>query len=107
MIYGWIGSVAFLSMILLTGYRLATTALRHRKRKSYLVVLTAALAIFWFVFLADQYKISILRNPAYQMMFWIWLGLSNALLKTIHYSLPTKKAAPRLVAEIHAEDDSA
>ena len=83
MVYGWIGSFAFLSMIVITATRLFRVSLKYRKRKSFLVVLAVGFTMFWFIFLVDQYKISILRNTNYQMIFWIWLGLSNAVFKTI------------------------
>lgn len=85
MVYGWVGSFAFLSMIVLTAFRMFRTSMRYRKRKSFLVVFAVGFTMFWLVFLIDQYKISILRNTNYQMLFWIWLGLSNAVFKTIRY----------------------
>jgi hypothetical protein len=83
MVYGWIGSFAFLSIIVVIAFRLFRVSLKYRKRKSFLVVLAVGFSMFWFIFLVDQYKISILRNTNYQMIFWIWLGLSNAVFKTI------------------------
>lgn len=85
MIYGWIGSLAFLSMIVITAFRLFGVSLRYRNRKSFLIVLAVGFTMFWGIFLIDQYKISILRNPNYQMLFWIWLGLANSVFKTILY----------------------
>ena len=96
MVYGWFGSVAFLLMILVTEARLLRVALRYRRRRSYLVVLATAMSMFWVVFLADQYKISILRQPTYHMLFWIWLGWSNAIVKTMKVELrrPLRRASP-------------
>lgn len=83
MLYGWVGSIAFLLMIFITFFRVFNISLRYRNRKSYLLPIALGFTMFWFVFLVDQYKISILRNPNYHMMFWIWLGLTNAIVKTI------------------------
>jgi len=57
-------------------------------------VFLVGFSLFWFVFLVDEYKISILRNPNYHMLFWIWLGLSNALLKTIRQDEGVKTTEP-------------
>jgi hypothetical protein len=89
MLYGWLGSAAFLSLILLTFGRTVSAAIHFRKLKSPLVVLVTGLSLFWFVFLIDQYKISILRTPGYVMMFWIWLGLSNAAVAALRREAKT------------------
>jgi O-antigen ligase len=83
MVYGWLGSLAFIALILLTGFRAFTHTLRYRRRRNYLVALSFGFVVFWLVFLADQYKISILRNLNYHMLFWIWLGLTHATLRTL------------------------
>ena len=85
MIYGWIGTIAFLVMILVTLFRLCGVSLRYRRRRDYLIVLAAGFSLFWVVFLIDEFKISILRNPNYHMLFWIWLGLSNSIVRTLRY----------------------
>ncbi len=84
-LYGWVGAFAFVAMIVVTWSRSFSTAMRYRRRKSFLLALAVGFAFFWGVFLANEYKISILRNPDYQMLFWIWLGLSNAIIKSICY----------------------
>lgn len=91
-LYGWIGALAFLAMIMVTAFRLFNVSWRYREKKSFLLVLTVGFTMFWIVFLADQYKISILRIPNYHMLFWIWLGLSNSILKTIRDEGLTKNA---------------
>lgn len=83
MIYGWIGSLAFLSIIILTLIRLFSVTLQYRKEKSFLLVVSFGLTVMWAVFIVHEYKISILRNANYQMLFWIWLGLSSSVIKTI------------------------
>ncbi|MHB1529472.1 MAG: O-antigen ligase family protein [Acidiferrobacteraceae bacterium] len=84
-LYGWIGSLAFVTMIVVTLARSARVSLRYRKRKSVLIVLSVGFTMFWGVFLTNEYKISMMRIPNYEMLFWIWLGLSNSVIKTIRY----------------------
>lgn len=83
MVYGWFGSAAFLLIIIVTFIRLTYVALKWRQSKNYLVTLSVGLIFFWVFFMTDQYKVSILRSPNYHMIFWIWLGLSNAVIKTL------------------------
>lgn len=82
-LFGWVGSIAFIALIILTGLRSFGTSIRYRQRKDFLQVLTIGFTVFWLIFLINEYKISIFRNPNYQMLFWIWLGLSNSVIKTI------------------------
>lgn len=83
MLYGWIGSFAFLGIILITLARLLSVTLKYRSQKSFLLVLSFGLTIMWAAFLVHEYKISILRNANYQMLFWIWMGISTSVVKTI------------------------
>jgi hypothetical protein len=64
--------------------------MQHRRKKSFLVALAAGFTMFWAIFLMNEYKISILRNPNYHMLFWIWLGLANSTVKTIHAELSNR-----------------
>lgn len=86
MIYGWIGSVAFVGIILSTFILMLKTTIKYRKEKSFLMVLSFGFTVLWGAFIVHEYKISILRNANYQMLFWIWLGLSSSLVKTIRES---------------------
>ena len=97
MLYGWVGSVVFVLIILVTLFRCGHRAIRFRKSKGFLAVLVVGLTMFWGVFLGDEYKISILRNPGYHMMFWIWLGLSNAAVRTLRYG-----SDDRIASKSHA-----
>ena len=91
-LYGWIGALAFLSMVVVTGFRAVTTSLRYRQRKSFLIPMSIGFAMMWGVFLTNEYKITVLRDPNYYMIFWIWLGLTNAVIRTIRYQTPTARA---------------
>lgn len=83
MVYGWFGSIAFVALIGYTWLRVSLAAWQYRRTPSPLVVLCFGFAVAWLIFLVDQYKISILRNANYQMLFWIWLALSHALVDTL------------------------
>lgn len=90
-LFGWFGSLAFIAMIILTWFRAFSTAILQPKRKGFLQVLAIGFTVFWLVFLINEYKISILRNADYHMLFWIWLGLSNSVIKTIRLAESDKK----------------
>ncbi|NOU13654.1 MAG: hypothetical protein HOO92_06755 [Methylococcaceae bacterium] len=90
-LFGWTGSLAFIAMIVVTGFRLFTLILKHRRRKGFLMVLAIGFTMFWAVFLVNEYKISIFRNPNYQMLFWIWLGLSNSIINNIKSEVKSEK----------------
>ncbi|MBI3441613.1 MAG: O-antigen ligase family protein [Proteobacteria bacterium] len=92
-LYGWVGALAFLAMIVVTAFRSFTTSMRYRRRKSFLIVLMVGFTVFWGVFLINEYKIDILRNPNYHMLFWIWLGLANSVIKTIRYEKDENSAS--------------
>ncbi|MEI6269351.1 MAG: hypothetical protein WCP01_10760 [Methylococcaceae bacterium] len=83
MIYGWLGSFSFISLILVTMHRLVMVTIKYRNKQSYLIILSLGLFVMWGMFLIHEYKIGMLRNSNYQMLFWIWLGLSSSVVKTI------------------------
>lgn len=87
MLYGWVGSAAFIGLILLAAWRSARAALLHRWRSTFLVPVAIGFGALWVAFLVDQFKISMLRNPNYHMMFWVWLGMTMAVIRTLA-SLP-------------------
>lgn len=97
-LYGWVGALAFLAMIVVTAFRSFTTSMRYRRRKSFLIVLAVGFTMFWGVFLMNEYKIDILRNPNYHMLFWIWLGLANSVIKTIRYEKQEKSTTAHPLA---------
>jgi len=82
-LYGWIGSASFLWLVVSTAWRSARAAVVNRHRQTFLVPVAIGFATLWGVFLVDQFKISVLRIPTYHMMFWIWLGLTLAVVRTL------------------------
>jgi O-antigen ligase len=91
MLFGWAGAIAFVFIIIITWFRCVKVTFAFRRSKNYLIVITGAFAMFWFIFLVDQYKISMLRNPNYFMVFWIWLGLANAAVRTMRQEVRVNK----------------
>jgi len=80
--FGWIGTVAFLSIILITLKRLLSVIGLNKSSPGgwSLVALCFLLSIILFVL--NEFKIGIIREPNYFMTIWIWLGLANALYRT-------------------------
>jgi len=81
--YGWIGAAAFVGIILLTGLRIYISYFRGKKYNDLLFPISYGLAIIWGIFLLDQYKISVTRNPSYFLIIWMLLGFSHAVAKAI------------------------
>jgi hypothetical protein len=103
MMFGWIGSAAFLAIILVVWFRVIGASIRHRKRKSVLLALSVGLSMVWFVFLVNEYKIGIFRNPNYTMLFWIWLGLSLSVSRTaknLYSAKASETPRPAIVGRI-------
>lgn len=92
-VYGWPGAFAFLWLTVMIAWRCWRSALRFARRPDFLVAVALGLSVFWLVFFVDQFKISILRIPTYHMLFWIWLGLTSAVTRTlaINAALPAAK----------------
>jgi O-antigen ligase len=99
MLFGWVGAITFVLLIIVTWFRCINVAFANRRSKSYLMVIVGSFAMFWFIFLADQYKISVLRNPNYFMMFWIWLGLANAAVRTHQMEATAAKRADKSLVD--------
>lgn len=89
MIYGWVGSVAFISIIILTLLRLRRVLKQGYSYPDLRIVALSSIFMLMFIMI-NEYKISLMRNETYHMMFWIWLGLSNSVYNTL-YSLKRQK----------------
>lgn len=88
--YGWLGSAALVLIVVMTGLRSYRCYFRTRKLGDTLVPLALAFAVIWGIFLADQYKISITRNPNYFLMIWLLLGFTHAIANTLYRRLREK-----------------
>ncbi|GAB6282658.1 MAG: hypothetical protein STSR0008_14040 [Ignavibacterium sp.] len=83
MIYGWIGSIAFILLVFYIIFKLFIEIKKNKEIGNYILIFGVSLFFLLIFFLIDQFKISMLRIPNYQMLFWIWLGLANATWKTM------------------------
>ena len=85
--YGWIGAIAYCLLVLGTGLRVLRCYLRIRNSNHYLVPIALAFTLLWVIFLLDQFKISITRNPNYFLITWFWLGWTHSIVNTIESKL--------------------
>jgi len=83
MIYGWGGSVAFVALLLYLAVKAWSHYFTNRAPNNSLVSLLLGLAVFYFIFIIDQYKINILRTPNYHMMIWIWMGITVSVINSL------------------------
>jgi hypothetical protein len=82
-LFGWGGSAIFVLLVLGTGLRSYFSYFKSRKLNHFLVPITLAFAMIWGVFLVDQYKISVTRNPSYFFLIWILLGFTHAIVNSL------------------------
>lgn len=83
MLFGWLGSAAFLGLVVLVWMRVSRATVSAKHLKIPVMTLALGLSLVWPLLMIDQYKISVLRSPGYFMIFWIWLGLSVAAARTL------------------------
>lgn len=81
MIFGWVGAIAFLLIVFFNLCRLYKFFISVQHKQS--IYAPLAIAFFWMFifFLINQYKISMLRTPSYYGLFWVWMGLCNAVIR--------------------------
>jgi len=99
MIFGWVGSAAFLAIILITFFRLSKFLIEYRRSTSYLLLPALGFSLMLIFFLFNEYKINAMRWPHYYMIIWIWLGMSNAVINTFKYNLKRQKKSSHLKAD--------
>jgi len=83
MIYGWTGAIAFILLILTIMFRLLKISIVLSNNKTWYISACIGFFLMFIILLANEYKISFLRNPNYHMVVWMWLGFANALYRTI------------------------
>lgn len=71
-------------LVVLTGCRIFIHYLKFLRSGNFLVPIAFGLSIVWGIFILDQYKISITRNPSYFLMIWMLLGLTHAVANSMH-----------------------
>ncbi len=91
MLYGYIGTTAFLLLILILIFRNLKIIYSSIYFKPFYFYYILVMPLFWSIFLIDQWKISILRNPNYHMIIWIFMGLNYAMINNFKNEI--KKSA--------------
>jgi hypothetical protein len=86
MLFGWLGSLAFLAIFFITLKRLYVM-LRGNAKIFFLNPFALSLFFMMLFFLVNEYKIEALRLPHYFMVIWIWLGMANATYFTYKQEL--------------------
>jgi hypothetical protein len=85
--YGWIGSLSYIFIVFFTGLRSFICYMRNRNSDNYLIYISLGFSILCAVFLIDQYKISVTRNPSYYLLTWFFFGFAHSVVNTINFSL--------------------
>ena len=85
-IFGWIGMVAFLFLILTITTQLFKLLIRFKNTDHYLVPFVVGLIFVFVFFLLDQWKINATRDAHYFMMVMIWLGIASSTINTLKVS---------------------
>ncbi|NUN07806.1 MAG: O-antigen ligase family protein [Ignavibacteriaceae bacterium] len=80
MLYGWMGAVAFVMLILFLIYGLYKRVNTFKIISSYKEVISVGLLLLLIAITINEYKISLLRINTYHMIFWIWIGFGYSLL---------------------------
>lgn len=78
MLFGWVGSIAFILMFLIVIFRLFRLCFLHAGKLREFLLPCFGLAFSLVCFLINEYKITALSTPHYFMIIWIWLGLGNS-----------------------------
>jgi hypothetical protein len=89
-VFGWIGTIAFFLLILSTIYRLWKITVRSKYNPNYLTIPAFCFIFLWIFFLFNEYSMSVLTEPHYFMMNWIWLGLANSIIQTYKLKFKNK-----------------
>lgn len=82
MIYGWIGGIAYLALIIYTIILLFKSSIK-RENSSYRGILTAFAFMFTF-FLINEIKINSLRSYNYHFLIWILVAMALAINANSH-----------------------
>jgi hypothetical protein len=81
--YGWVGSAAYVLLIVGAAGRAYRYYRKTRQLSHFLVPIALGLALLWAVFILDEFKISCTRRPCYFLLTWFWLGWSYSLATTL------------------------
>jgi len=82
--YGWFGAIAYVLLLLGTWFQIYIRYMREaRKASTYLTPIALGFSVLWCIFILDQYKICVTRNPNYFLLTWMWLGLTHAVANSM------------------------
>lgn len=81
--YGWIGSASFILIIFFTSIRAFFSYQKNNYKNHYIIPIIFGLSLIWAIFLIDQYKISVTRNPSYFLLIWILLGWTHGAVNSL------------------------
>lgn len=81
-IYGWIGSIAYVLLFLYTLFKLIRSLNYSYKYKNPFFYPILGFIFLLSFLLIDEYKTSLMRISSYHMLTWIWLGLANSLVNS-------------------------
>jgi hypothetical protein len=102
-LYGWLGAAGFVLLVAVTAGRCFRASIEYRREVHYLQPLCLGMAVLWVMFLINEYKINITRLANYQMMIWIWLGLTDAVVSTIDNDLRAETVDSLTEADMREE----
>lgn len=83
MYFGWLGAAAYILLIAGSIARVSLAYFRQRHRSSPYLPVALGLAIIGVVFLLDEYKIDVTRNPNYWFMTWMLLGWMHSVANAL------------------------
>jgi hypothetical protein len=81
--YGWGGAAAFVLLVIATGLRIFLSYFKKRGNSNPFVPIALGFSVIWGVFLLDQYKISVTRNPSYFLLIWMLMGWTHSLANSM------------------------
>ncbi|MEI6681818.1 MAG: hypothetical protein WCO44_04285 [Bacteroidota bacterium] len=88
MIYGWFGSGAFFLIFLFMMVGLWNVFQNSAYNNSFRAIANSLFAL-WLFFFLNEFKINYLRGASYQMLIWIWLGISYSVIFSKKHFLVT------------------
>jgi hypothetical protein len=89
-VFGWIGTISFLGIIIIIIRRLLMIIPIMKKNKSYLLAPAIGFLFFIVFFLVAEYTTNVLTSSNFFMIIWIFLGLAYSICNTFKTILINK-----------------
>lgn len=80
MLFGWFGTIVFYLLILFTMYRLYKIISKNNRTLDFIIIPSLGFFMLFIFFLTNEIKTTVLSQPHYFMIFWIWLGFANSVI---------------------------